>query len=314
MFIGVDIGGTNVKMGIVSKMGRILASTSFKTNIPRSPENLIDEIVVNINNLLTKSNLTLKDVEGVGFGVPGLIDTKNGIIIKAGNLNWEKVDFVKLFKNKMNLPVKMENDANCALLGESRFGGAREYKNAILITLGTGIGSGIMLDGKLLSGNGCNGECGHMVIQVNGEQCACGQRGCWERYASSSALTRRTIEAAKQNPDSKLNDIIKKWNGKVSAITTFNAAKMGDAVAKQLVDDYINYISTGLISLAWIFHPEVFVIGGGIAKEGANFIAPIQQKLDNFVKENNFYPSIAVKKTVLEDNLGIVGAASLMMG
>ena len=135
-----------------------------------------------------------------------------------------------------------------------------------------------------------------------------------ERYASSSALTRRTIEAAKQNPDSKLNDIIKKWNGKVSAITTFNAAKMGDAVAKQLVDDYINYISTGLISLAWIFHPEVFVIGGGIAKEGANFIAPIQQKLDNFVKENNFYPSIAVKKTVLEDNLGIVGAASLMMG
>jgi glucokinase len=313
MYIGVDIGGTNVKIGIVTKTGRVIDSMSFKTNMPKSADTLIDEIIQNIKSLILQDNLKLEDINAIGFGIPGLIDSKNGIILKAANLGWSKVDFLRKFNSKLNIPAKIENDANCALLGEARFGVAKNFKNLILITLGTGIGSSIMVDGKLLPGNSFNGECGHMVINKDGEECPCGRRGCWERYASASALTRKTILVAKEHPESKINDIIRKWNGQVSAITTFNAAKLGDIVAKKLVNEYIDNVTCGLVNLAWIFHPECFIIAGGVANEGGDFIALLQNKMDNFVRENDFYPSIEIKKTVLGRNLGIVGAASLVM-
>ncbi len=313
MLIGVDIGGTNTKIGLISKLGRVIANTSFKTQVPKSPEILTDEIIKNINELLKQENFSIDDVEAIGIGVPGVVNDK-GIVVQSVNLGWKDVDFKSLFKEFYPKGVVVGNDADCAMIAEWKVGSAKGAKNAILITLGTGIGSGIILDGKLFrGGHGMGSECGHMVIVQNGEQCNCGNRGCWERYASAKALSRRVEIVAKENPQSIMNDIIKKYNNRASAHTPFEAMKKGDSVAKELIDEYVDYVVCGLINLAQIFHPEVFVLGGGVPKEGPVFISKVDAKLNDFLKKNNFEPIIAVKHPVLENSAGIVGAALLAL-
>lgn len=312
MFIGIDIGGTNTKVGIVSKLGRVVAFLSFKSNMPRDVKDFVKDIYFNVNQLLEQEKIKLEDIEGIGIGVPGVVNEKN-IIVASVNMGWYDLDIAALLKDYFNKPIYVGNDANCAMLAEWKFGGAKGANNAILVTLGTGIGSGIILDGKLFLGtHGMGGECGHMVIQHNGIKCNCGNRGCWEQYASAKALARRTQEVADQNPQSIMNEIIRKYK-KASGHTCFEGAKRGDKVAKQLVDEYIDYIVCGLINLTQIFHPEVFIIGGGVAKEGSQFIKMIETKLNEFITKNNFEPTVAVRHPVLENNAGIVGAACLAM-
>ena len=312
MFIGIDIGGTNTKIGIVSKLGRVVAFSSFKSNMPREVKDFVNDIITNVNQLLKDESIELDAIEGIGVGVPGVVNEK-GMVVASVNMGWKDLDIAGLIKEKINKPVFVGNDANCAMLAEWKFGGAKGARNAILVTLGTGIGSGIILDNKLYLGNhGMGGECGHMVIQHNGIPCNCGNRGCWEQYASAKALARRTQEVADANKDSIMNQIILKYK-KASAHTCFEGAKQGDKVAKQLVDEYIDYIVCGLINLTQIFHPEVFIIGGGVAKEGPQFIKMIDAKLNDFITKNNFEPKVEVKRPVLENNAGIVGAACLAM-
>lgn len=313
MYIGIDIGGTNTKLGIISKLGRIVAFSSFKTRSPRDCNDLIEEIATNIDALLVKAEMTMDEIKGIGVGVPGVVNSEQGIVVRASNIGWTGIDFISLLKKKFNKKLKIDNDANCAAYAEYKFGGGKDYSNLVFITLGTGIGSGIVLNGKLFEGNGCaGGECGHMVIVHNGEPCPCGNKGCWERYASASALTRQTEKAAKENPRSKLNDVIKKYNN-VSAVTAFEAARLNDEVAKKLVDDYIDYVNCGLISLTQIFHPQAFIIGGGVSNEGGNFIKPLQKKLTSFIMANSLYPTVEVKKAILGNDAGMIGAASLVM-
>lgn len=313
MYVGVDIGGTNTKVGIISRLGRVVNSSSFKTNAPVNASELIEQIASTINVLLQKERMTLDDIRGIGIGIPGVVNSDKGIIVRAANLGWTGVDFLALLKQKFSKVVRIDNDANCAAFAESKFGGGKEYENLIFITLGTGIGSGIILNGKLYEGNGCaGGECGHMIIKINGEDCPCGSKGCWERYASASALTRRTAQVANENPKSKLNDVIKKYNN-VSAVTAFEAARSGDVVAKKLVDEYIDYVNCGLINLTQIFHPQAFIIGGGVSNEGSNFIKPLQQRLNNFIMKNNIFPLVEVKKAILGNEAGMIGAACLVM-
>lgn len=313
MYIGVDIGGTNTKIGIISKLGRVIANLSFKTNIPKAPEVLAKEIQQKIDEILKQESMTLNDVEGIGIGFPGVVNM-DGVVVQSVNLGWKNVDFKSYFEGYINKPVVVGNDADCAMIAEWKFGSAKGSKNAILVTLGTGIGSGIILDGKLFRGaHGMGSECGHMVIKFDGEQCNCGNRGCWERYASAKALSRRTEQVAKENPQSIINDIMRRFNNKASAHTSFEAAKKGDKVAKALVDEYIDYVVCGLINLTQIFHPEIFVLGGGVAKEGPAFIKMVDAKLNEFIKKNNFEPTVAVKHPVLENSAGIVGAACLAM-
>lgn len=313
MFIGVDIGGTNTKIGIVSKLGRVVAVLTFKTHAPIDPDNLIQEIQKNITYILRDNDMSMDDIEAIGVGVPGVVNNQ-GIIVRSVNLDWKDVDIKSKLALATSKRVEVGNDANCAMLAEWSFGGAKGAQNAILITLGTGIGSGIILEGKLYRGsNGMGGECGHMVIVQNGEQCNCGNKGCWERYASASALSRRTEFIAAQNPDSKLNAIMSKFHNKASAHTCFEAMRQGDVVAKQLVDEYIEYVVCGLINLTQIFHPEIFIIGGGVAKEGPAFIKIVDAKLNGFLAKNSFEPKVQVRGPVLENNAGIVGAAALGM-
>ena len=312
MFIGVDIGGTNTKVGIVSKLGRVIAIDSFKTKVPRDAEDLTEEIYSVIEKLLKANEMTLDMIEGIGVGVPGIVND-NGMVVLSVNLGWKDLDLTTIMQKRLGKKVVIGNDANCAMLSEWRFGGAKGANSAILITLGTGIGSGIIIDGKLFRGtNGMGGECGHMVIVQNGEQCNCGNKGCWERYASAKSLARRTEQVAKENPTSKLNEVIANYK-KASAHTCFEAAKMGDKVAKDLVDEYVDYVVCGLINLTQIFRPEIFIIGGGVAKEGYGFIKLIDTKLNSFIKEHNMGVGIQVKRPVLENNAGIVGAACLAM-
>ncbi len=312
MFIGVDIGGTNTKVGIVSKLGRVIAIDSFKTKVPRDAVDLVEEIYTVTQKLLKANEMTLENVEGIGVGVPGIVND-NGNVVLSVNLGWKDLDFSTIMKKRFEKDVVIGNDANCAMLAECRFVGAKDSKNTIIITEWTGIGSGIILDGKLFRGtNGMGGECGHMVIVHNGEQCNCGNKGCWEQYASAKSLARRTEIVAKQNPSSKLNDVIASYK-KASAHTCFEAAKMGDKVAKELVDEYVDYVVCGLINLTQIFRPEIFIIGGGVSKEGYGFIKLIDTKLNNFITKNNMGAGIQVKRPVLENNAGIVGAACLAM-
>ena len=312
MFVGVDIGGTNTKLGIISKLGRVVATSSFKTRIPRDPNSLVKEIIDNIEKLLKTNEMTLEDIDGIGVGVPGVVDDK-GIILNATNLQWKDVKFKDMFSAFTKKPVFIGNDTDCAMLAEWKFGGAKGSKNAILVTLGTGIGSGIILDGKLYkAAHGTGSECGHMVIKFDGEMCSCGNRGCWERYASAKALTKRTEEAVMQNPNGILSKIVSQY-GRASAHSCFEGARRGDEVSKKLVDEYIDYVVCGLINLTQIFHPEMFILGGGVAKEGPAFIKAVDSKLNGFLTKNNFEPKVVVKGPVLENNAGVVGAAALAM-
>ena len=312
MFVGVDIGGTNTKIGIISKLGRVVAISSFKTRAPREPRDFVKEIFSNIEKILSANDLSLDTIEGIGVGVPGVVDDK-GIVVNATNLKWKDVKLKEIFEEYTKQKVVIGNDADCAMLAEWRFGGAKGAKNAILITLGTGIGSGIILDNKLYKGaHGTGSECGHMVIKFDGEQCSCGNKGCWEMYASAKALTRRTEQAVMQNPNGILNKVVSQY-GRASAHSCFEGARKGDSISKQLVDEYIDYVVCGLINLTQIFHPEIFILGGGVAKEGYGFIKAVDAKLNDFLKKNNFEPTVVVRGPVLENNAGIVGAASLAM-
>ncbi|MBE5762810.1 MAG: ROK family protein [Clostridiales bacterium] len=312
MFVGVDIGGTNTKIGIVSKLGRVVAMSSFKTRSPREPQDFVKEIFANIEKLLHANDIQLENIEGIGVGVPGVVDN-NGVVVNATNLKWKDVELKEIFKEYTTSKIVIGNDADCAMLAEWKFGGAKGAKNAILITLGTGIGSGIILDNKLYRGaHGTGSECGHMVIKFDGEMCSCGNRGCWEVYASAKALTRRTEQAVMQNPNGVLSKIVSQY-GRASAHSCFEGARRGDSVSQNLMNEYIDYVVCGLINLTQIFHPEMFILGGGVAKEGLNFVKAVDAKLNDFLKKNNFEPTVLVKRPVLENNAGIVGAASLAM-
>ena len=186
-YVGVDIGGKNVKMGIGDDFGKILSSMTYKTLPERGYDAILLEIIANINNLCEEAGLYMDDISGIGIGVPGICNSRVGLVMSCSNLNWKGVELANDIKNLTNKPCKVCNDANCAALGEQRFGSGRNYKNLVFITLGTGIGSGIIIDGKLFEGLGCAGaEAGHMGICVDGLQCDCGNKGCWESYASSS--------------------------------------------------------------------------------------------------------------------------------
>ncbi len=310
-YVGVDIGGKNVKMGIVDDFGKILSSMTYKTLPERGYDAILLEIIANINNLCEEAGLYMDDISGIGIGVPGICNSRVGLVMSCSNLNWKGVELANDIKNLTNKPCKVCNDANCAALGEQRFGSGRNYKNLVFITLGTGIGSGIIIDGKLFEGLGCAGaEAGHMGICVDGLQCDCGNKGCWESYASSSAFVRQTKEAVQKNPDSILAEVCKDG---ISGKSAFIAAKQGDKTAKKLIEKYIDYVTYGLIGLTNILHPQAFIVGGGIANEGAPLILPVKKKLNEYIDNNGFYPYVDVVGAKLGNNAGFLGAAALVM-
>lgn len=311
-YIGIDLGGTFIKGGIVNDIGEIIISDKVPTEVEKGEKGVAANIARLANDLLDRCNLKASDVEGLGIGSPGMIDGGEGTVVYANNLGWENFRICDELSRLMGgMTVKIGNDANVAALGEVRFGAARNYNSAIMITLGTGVGGGIVVDGKLIEGNkGAGAELGHIVIVHGGEQCSCGRRGCFEAYSSATALIRDTKRAMVAHPDSKMWEIgeLEGVNGK----TVFDYAPV-DTYAKEVLDSYIEHLACGLINYANIFRPEVILLGGGVCAQGDNLTKPLQKILDKEIYAGDKGPSIPILIAELENSAGLLGAAALLM-
>lgn len=309
--IGIDIGGTSIKGAGITKEGKVLDVFSLQVEKGEKQEITINKLINSINNYIKEQGFKKEEILGIGLGVPGVMDTKAGVITYSNNLQWYELPIVEMIEKGTGLKVKITNDANAAALGEARFGAGRKYKNIIMVTLGTGVGGGIVIDGKLFEGNlGKGAEIGHSVIVVDGEQCSCGRRGCLEAYASATALIRDTKRAMDQHKDSKCWEVADKL-GKVDARVAFEADRLGDEVGNQLVENYVKYLGEGLLNYFNIFRPEALILSGGIANEGEYLLS----RLRNYFEERNYgfqgTPKVDLLVSELGYDSGKIGAATL---
>ena len=310
-YIGIDLGGTFIKGGIVDDLGNIILSEMAPTESEKGPKKVIENIANLTFKMLGDANMDSSDVEGIGMGVPGMIDSKNGVVIFSNNLRWKDVRISEELCKLTGLKVKIANDANVAALGESTFGVGNSYDDCIFLTLGTGVGGGIIVGNKLVEGNKSAGaELGHMVIVDGGEQCTCGRKGCFEAYCSATALIRETKRAMKEHKDSKMWEIgdIEKVTGK----TAFDYSDK-DVYAKRVIDDYIEKLACGISNLANIFRPDAVIIGGGVCAQGDNLIDPLQKMVDKEIFAGDLGPACPVVISKLGNKAGTLGAAALLM-
>lgn len=309
---GVDIGGMSIKIGLVDLDGNILLKETVKTD--KNPAKLVDDIANLINEMLKKKDLSLDDVLGVGAGCPGMINSVKGTVDCWENLDWIDVELVSMLKEKLGVPVKLTNDANAAIMAEVLWGTAKNYKNAVMLTLGTGVGGGVVIDGKLFEGGEGKGtELGHITIVKDGVYCNCGRKGCLEVYASATALMNQTKDAMLEDKNSLMwklvNDNIDNVNGKIP----FEASKHGDLTAIKVVDKYVEYLSDGIMSLLNVFRPEILLIGGGVSCVGDYLINKVKAYCDKYYYGMNKTPIPEIKVASLGNDAGILGAASLIM-
>ena len=286
--IGIDIGGMSAKIGVIEN-NEIIERVNVQITKDMTADNIADELISVCRELILHYR-----TGSIGIGVPGII--KDGKISTA-NLPFEDYPLGEIISTALKIPVKMDNDANCAALGEQIAGAGRGADNLILITLGTGVGAGIIIDGKIYSGRGAAGEIGHMCIERGGKPCNCGRYGCWEKYASVSALIEQTKEAVKERPQSILAECAKDG---IDGRTVFTAMDRGSKTAKEVYDSYIEYIAMGLENLTSIFDPELILIAGGISKENERLLNPLKEKLK---------PYTSIKIAALKNDAGIIGAA-----
>lgn len=309
--IGIDLGGTNIVAAVVDEKYNIIAKAKTPTAVPRSAELIFDDIAKVCKEAVEKAGLTMNDISSVGLGTPGTVNS-DGVIEFANNLNFDNVPAKDMIIERLgDKPVYVANDANCAALGEAYAGCGNGAKNFIAVTLGTGVGSGVIIDGKIVTGvNNAGGECGHMVIVVDGEACTCGRHGCWEAYASATALINQTKKAMEQYPDSVMHQLAKE-EGKVSGKTAFDAMRRGDIAGIKVVDQYIKYVACGIINLVNALQPEIICVGGGICNEGETLLRPLRRYVE--AERYSVYSKIQTKilKAELGNDAGIIGAAIL---
>ena len=306
-YIGIDLGGTNIAVGLVDENNNIIHSDSIPTLKERHWSEIIKDLAALSLKVLAESGHTLDDVKAVGIGCPGSIDKKNGVVVYSNNIVMDHVPMAEEIRKYIDLPVFLENDANAAALGEYAIYG-EGVSSYVFITLGTGVGGGIILDGKVWSGfNGAGAEIGHQSLVFGGKPCTCGRRGCLEAYASVTALIAQTKEAMAENPDS----MMVKWaedHGKVNGRTAFECAKAGDPAAIAVRDRYIEYVAEGICSIVNILQPEILSIGGGISREGETLLTPIKE----YFAHNDYNKHMAktdIRIAKLFGDAGIVGAA-----
>ena len=312
-YIGIDIGGTNLKAGLVTEEGRIIATKSMKIAQIEHQEALAWTVVSMTQDLAEAAGIPLNQIASVGVGVPGAVEIHSGSILYTCNLPLRNVPLRRLFHRYLHLPMYVENDANCAALAEYFIGAGRNSKRFVTVTIGTGIGGGIIHNGKIFHGsNGMAGEVGHMCIVADGALCPCGRRGCWEQYASANALKRMTQETIDRNPHSILARVVAENGGKVSGQSAFIAARQGDPVGKSVCVDYIRYLSVGLANLVNIFQPDTLAIGGGVSQENEEqLLFPLQQQVAKEIIPCCRDKITHIVKAELGNQAGIIGAALL---
>jgi len=312
--IGIDLGGTTVKAGIVDEDYRIICSGSVPTVSDQGAEALIKDMADLVSGLLNEKGIDMGQVASVGLGVPGTANKRTGYMEYANNLGIENEPLLPLMKRYFKKPVYFTNDANAAALGEYLAGCGKGHNSMIMVTLGTGIGGGIIIDGKLYEG--CNyaaGEFGHFVIQSDGEPCNCGRRGCFEAYASATALHRMAREAmeTEEGKESLLWQMCKGDRNQVDGGMVFRAASEGDETAKKVVDTYLYYLSVGITDIINIFQPEILCIGGGVSRAGEQLLGPLRRLVDEKVYTRTSAVKTEIVIAALGNDAGIIGAAML---
>lgn len=310
--IGIDLGGTNIVAAVVNDEYEMVGKAKTPTATPRSADEIFDDIAKVCKEAMAQAGVTIKDIFSVGIGTPGTVN-KEGVIEFANNLGFVNVQAKEMLIERLGIEnVYVDNDANCAALGEAQAGSGHGAKDFIAVTLGTGVGSGVIINGKIVAGvNNAGGECGHSVIVVDGEPCTCGRKGCWEAYASATALINQTKAAMEKYPDSVMHELVKANGGKVDGRTAFDAMRRGDIAGIKVVDAYVKYVACGLINLVNIFQPETICIGGGICNEGETLLRPLRRYIDS--ERYSVYSKIQSKivKAELGNDAGIIGAALL---
>ncbi len=311
-YIGIDVGGTGIKAGVVTEDGNILKTCS----IPTKRESEYPELVKNMADLVFKtlkeSAVSMDEVKSIGIGFPSAVDDKKGIVVYTANINLNNAPVVSELKKYIDKPIFIGNDANCAALGEYFALNDDSIDNFVAVTLGTGVGGGIIINKKLYTGaNGSAGEIGHIRLVVNGEKCSCGRDGCWEAYASATGLIRQSMRAAEKYPDSKLAANIAANDGRSNGKLVFDTAAQGDAAAGEVIDNYVKYISEGLIDMINIFQPSVIAIGGGVSRQGDNLLKPIKEYIKGKTYGSSFISQCEITMARLGNDAGIVGAAFL---
>lgn len=314
-YAGIDLGGTNIAAGITDEQGNIIAKYSAKTNADRSFEAIVKDIAETAYKAIEAAGLSINDISALGLGTPSCINPRTGLLVNANNLNWRNVPLFDEMKKHFNIPLYIQNDAACAALGEAVKGAANEYDNVVMVTLGTGVGGGVILNKKIF--NGCDSmgaEIGHTKLVYNGRPCTCGQKGCFEAYASATALISQARNVVKVNPQSVMYDMCGGDLSAMNAKIPFDAAKKGDITAGAVVEKYMDYLAAGLSSLIALFRPQAVIIGGGISTEGDYLIKPLKERLYNctFSAEQIDIPEIVAAK--LGNDAGIIGAAMLCRG
>lgn len=308
-YIGIDLGGTNIAAGIVREDGKIVVQSSVPTLSQRPTDEIVKDMVFLSKQLIKDAELELNDIETVGIGCPGTINFETGEVIYSNNIKMEHYMLAKEFQKYLNLPVKIDNDANCAAMGEYIVSG-NNVPIFMFITLGTGVGSGLILNGKVFRGfNGAASEAGHITLVSGGEPCTCGKRGCWETYASVTALIRQTKVAMEKNPESLMHEIAKA-EGKISGRTSFDAAKQGDKAAQAVVKQYAQYVADGIVSVENVLQPDIISVGGGISREGEYLLQPVCEyaAANGF---NKFMPKTKIVTAQSFNDAGIIGAAMI---
>lgn len=316
--IGIDLGGTNIAAGLVNEKFELIAKDSTPTLVGRPNEEIVQDIARLAKGLCQSAGITEADVASLGIASPGVVDDESGCVIYANNLDFRNFPILPHLRKYLSIPeLHIENDANAAAWGEAIAGAAKGSRSSVMITLGTGVGGGIVTDGKVLKGfNSAAGELGHIVIQVDGRPCSCGRCGCWEAYSSATGLIRMTqekIEECERTGRATAMTGIVAEKGKVNGRTAFDGKRMGDAAAAEVVDEYIKYLASGIASMINIFQPEVLSIGGGISNEGQYLLDLVVPMVREQQYGTGLFPMTDIRIAQLRNDAGIIGAAVLGM-
>jgi len=309
---GIDIGGTGIKAGVVSTENQILGQAYVPTGAERSWQEVVPDIVHAAEEALKDAGEFMENCISVGIGCPGTIDAQTGTVVYSNNLNWQNVPLAQELHRTFTQPVFISNDANCAALGEVCAGAAKGFQNVFMLTLGTGVGSGIIINGKIFEGGGPGGaEFGHTLLVEDGELCTCGRRGCLESYASATALIRQAKRTAKQAPNSLLCTLCKGDLSRMDGRIPFQAARQGDEAGQRVIREYIKHLAAGIANAVNIFRPQAVLLSGGISKEGTYLTDPLTALVaeEVFGKKNSFLPQIRAAE--LGNTAGMIGAANL---
>lgn len=305
--VGVDLGGTNIAVGVVDEEKRIVGRASAPTGAGRMLDDIIYDIACCVRSAVKDAGITLADVAGFGIGAPGYCLSEEGIVAYSNNLRWKNIPVCDELRQELGVGFRLSNDANCAALGEAVAGAARGLRNVLMITLGTGVGGGVVIDGKLFEGNvGPGTELGHTTLIHGGEPCTCGRRGCMEAYASAAALLRQRHAAELAHPETAMKRFPPEDGSAV-----FLCAAEGDETAKAVAAQYIEYVGAGITNFVNIFSPEMILIGGGVSNAGDALLQP----LNDYVRRNRYggarMPTCPIRRAELGGDAGIIGAAYL---